>query len=216
MVAVGIIGFLASAGIAFAQTTNSGTATPSHPMILQVRSGGGVLMRGTISAVSSGSLTVQSWGGPWTVNVSSGTKVLPSGAALTDFKTGDFVGVLGTIDASANWTINATLVRDWTARQALNQEIRSNVQSVRQTMSSVPRVVQGKLSNLDTTTEAFTLTNAAGTAYTVTLNSDAKILGRNWATVTLSQATNGDRVRVFGTVSSTTIAASVFRDISVK
>lgn len=213
--ALGIVGFLASAGIAFAQAT---TATPPHsmPMVLQVGPGGKALLRGTVDSVSSGSLAVTSWGGVWTINVPSTAKVMPSGTALTDFKTGDSVGVQGAVNTSANWTIDATLVRDWTARQALKQEIKTNVQAVHELMSNAPRTVQGTLSGLDATAGTFTLTNASGEAYSATLNSNAKILGKNWATITLGQATNGDTVRVYGAVSSTTIATSVFRDISVK
>lgn len=208
---LGAIGFFASAGIAFAQST-----TPtSMPTVLQVNKNGSVLMRGTIDTVSAGSLTVKSWGGDWTVNVSASAKVVPSGSGLTDFKQGDFVGVIGTADMNG-MTITASLVRDWSARQALNQQAKSNIQAVRATMAERPRVVQGTLSNLDTSADTFTLTNAAGTAYVVSLDSGAKILGKNWATITLDQAANGNTVRVYGVVSSSTIAASVFRDVSVK
>ncbi len=210
--ALGIIGFLASAGVAFAQTT---TSNPM-PMVLHVGVNGNVLLRGTVSSVSSGSLTVKSWGGDWTVNVPSSAEVLPSGTALTSFQQGDFVGVVGSINSSADFTVDATIVRDWTARAALNQQIHTNVQQARTIMSNRPRVTQGTLSNLDATAETFTLTTAAGTAYSVTLNSGAETIGRNWATIALTQANTGDTVRVYGTVSSSTIAASVFRDVSVK
>ena len=217
--ALGIAGFLASASVAFAQTTGATpTAAPvsTQPMVLQIGAKGNVLLRGTVESVSSGSVTVTSWGGAWTVNVPANASVLPSGTALSSFQQGDFVGVQGTIDSTTNFTVNASLIRDWTARQALHQEIKANVQAVKQERAGAPRTVEGTLSNLDATAETFTLTNSAGTAYAVTLDSGAKILGKNWATIQLSQATNGDTVRVYGTVSSTTIAASVFRDVTVK
>ncbi len=222
---LGAFGFLASTGLAFAQdaTTTPPVIAPapaatsvSHPMVLQIGPKGAVLLRGTIDSVSSASVTVKSWGGDWTVNVPTSAQVLPAGTALSSFQQGDFVGVQGTVDSTGGFTVNATLIRDWTVRQALNQQIKANVQSVRATMASGPRVVQGTLSNLDATAETFTLTNAGGTAYSVTLDSSAKILGRNWATIALSQVNSGDTVRVYGPVSSTTIAASVFRDVSVK
>lgn len=216
--ALGIVGFLASAGVAFAQTSAAAPAASvsSQPMVLNVAASGKVLLRGTIASVSAGSVTVTSWGGTWTVNVPASANVLPSGTALSSFKQGDFVGVQGTVDTASGWTVSATLIRDWTARAALSQEIKANVAQAHSTMSSGPRVVVGTLSNLDATAQTFTLTNSAGTAYSVTLNSGAEIIGKNWATITLGQATNGDTVRVFGTVSSTTIAASVFRDVTVK
>ena len=225
MIAVlGVAGFLASAGAAFAQTTvgaptQATTAAPAaaaEKAVLQVGPKGVVLLRGTIDSVSSGTVTVKSWGGDWTVNVPSAAEVLPNGVALSDYKQGDFVGVQGTVDSSANWTVNAKLIRDWTARQAAVQEAKANVQLARTTMAQRARTIQGKLSGLDATAGTFTLTDAAGTAYSVTLNTGAETINGKWATITLAQANEGDTVRVYGTVSSTTIAASVFRDVSVK
>ena len=216
----GIIGFLASVGVAFAQTTTtSATATvaaPSQPMVLEVNKNGRVLLRGTVSAVTSGSVTVKSWGGDWTVVVSSSAKLVPQGAAISSFQPGDFVGVEGTVDSSANLTVNAHLIRDWSARHALSQEIKANVQSVRRTESARPRVVQGTLSNLDAAAQTFTLTNAGGTAYAVSISSSAEILAKNWATLGFDKVSNGDTVRVYGLVSSSTISATIFRDVSVK
>ena len=219
MATLGIIGFLASVGVAFAQTTTTTTTAPttsSQPMVLQVNKNGNVLLRGTVSSVSSSSVTVKSWGGDWIINVSSSAKVLPQGAAVSSFQTGDFVGVQGTVDSSASWTINATLIRDWAARHALSQQIKANVQSVNTAMTSGPRIIQGKLSSLDATAQTFTLTNAGGTVYSVSLASGAKILGKNFATIDLSKVSEGDTVRVYGTVASSAIDASVFRDVSVK
>lgn len=219
VVALGIAGFLASAGIAFAQTTTPTTTTPvsTQKMLLQVGPAGKVLLRGTVSSVSADSVTIKSWGGDWTVNVSATAHVLPQGAAISSFQTGDFVGAQGTVDESANWTITASLIRDWTARQALHQEIKTNMQSMHQTMmESRPRILQGTVSNLDTTAQTFTLTNAGGTAYSVSLASGAKILGKNFVTIDLSKVSDGDTVRVYGTVASSTVSASIFRDVSVK
>ncbi len=216
--ALGILGTLAFSGVAFAQTTSAVVTAPaaSQPQVLTVGAAGRVLLRGTISAVSSGSVTVKSWGGDWTVNVPATAEVLPQGSAVSGFQTGDFVGVQGTIDQSASWTVTASLIRDWTARQALNQEVKANVQAVRQTEAAGPRVVQGVLSNLDATAQTFTLTNASGTAYTVSFASGVKMLAKNWATLDFTKVNNGDTVRVYGTVANSAITAEVFRDISVK
>lgn len=221
MAALGIVGFLASAGAVFAQTTTpipTATTAPvmSEQMTLQIGPGGKALLRGTVSAVSTGSVTVKSWGGDWTVNVPMTASVLPQGSALSNFKTGDFVGVQGMVDSSAGWTVNASLIRDWTERAVMKQDVKTNVQAVHTTMTSGPRIVQGTLSNLDATAQTFTLTNAAGTAYSVSLSSGAKILGKNFATIDLSKVTSGDTVRVYGTVSNSSISAVIFRDISVK
>lgn len=218
---LGTIGFLAVGGsIALAQTVSATTSSPttalSPKMVLQIGPAGRVLLRGNVDSVSATSITVKSWGGDWTVNVPTTAEVMPRDVALTDFKQGDFVGVQGTVNQSSGWTIDASLVRDWTARQALNQEISSNVQAAHQEMAARPRIVQGTLSNLDATAQTFTLTTANGMAYSVALASNAKLLARNWATLDFSSVNDGDTVRIYGTVSSSTISALIFRDVSVK
>ena len=225
MAVFGIVGILSTASMAFAQATstvaNAPTTTvapmkPTQLPVLNVGAAGKVLLRGTIKAVTSSSITVTSWGGDWTVNVSASAQVMPQGVALSSFQVGDFVGVQGTVNQSSSWTVDASLVRDWTARAALSQEIKTNVQAAHATMSGAAHVTEGTLSGLDATTQTFTLTTPAGTAYTVTLSSGAEIIGKNWATIKLAQANSGDMVRVFGTVSGTVITGSVFRDVTVK
>lgn len=217
---LGIVGLLAVTGVAFAEnasTTTSGSGqavvTPRQPMVLQVGPGGKVLLRGTVNSVSTNSLNVKSWGGDWTVNVLASAELMPQGIALSAVKQGDFVGVQGTVDQSASWTVSASLVRDWTERQALNQEIRQNVQTVRDILSGVPRNVEGTLSALSD--KSFTLTTKGGTSFSVTLASGAQILQRNWLTLDFGQVQNGDMVRVWGPVASSTISASIFRDLSI-
>lgn len=216
--ALGVAGFLASAGAAFAQTTTPTTATVPHAqqMMLQISPSGRTLLRGTVESVSSGAVTVKSWGGAWTVNVPTTAEVLPRGVALTDFKAGDFVGVQGTADEHGSWTVNATLVRDWTARQALHQEIKANAQEVHKAKAAGERTIQGTISVLDPAGKTFTLTTSGGASYSVSLASAATLIAKNGTTLDFGKVSNGDTVRVYGTVSSTTIAASIFRDVSVK
>ena len=222
-----IIGMTAISGVAFAQATTVPTTTTSapvaaqvvmpvkaEPMVLQVGAAGKVLIRGTIDAVSSGSVTVKSWGGDWTVNVPAGASVLPQGVALSSFHVGDFVGVQGAVNQGSSWTVDASLIRDWTARQVMTQEIKQNVQSVKKEMqANTPRTLQGTLSDLSG--RSFTLTTSNGIAYAVTVASDAKILKNNWTTLDFTQVQSGDTVRVWGPVSSSTVSASIFRDVSI-
>ena len=86
----------------FAQTTNmtpttavTPATTASEQPILEVGAAGKVLMRGTIASISSTTLTVNSWGGTWTVDLASGAEILPATANsnLSQFSVGDFVGV---------------------------------------------------------------------------------------------------------------------------
>lgn len=210
---------LATAFVALAQTASSMPPTPpthAMTMVLQVGPAGRVLLRGTIDTISSGSLTVKSWGGDWTVNVGAGAQVLPAAAGndLAQFKTGDYVGVQGTVSQSASWTIDATLVRDWTYRQMVNQEQHQNQQAARQLMQGeTPRNYQGSASGVSGS--SFTLTVGNGTAYTVNAAANAQIVNRNWLTIALSAIQNGDTVRVWGTNSSGTITAQIVRDTTV-
>ena len=217
---LGTFAFLAVTGVAFAQTASTvvppqtTVTTPVPPMMLLVGPQGRVLLRGTVDSVSTTSITVKSWGGDWTVNVPSTAQIMPRGAVLTNFHHGDFVGVQGTVSSIGSWTIDASLVRDWAARRALNQEVGQNIHSVNQEMrDGTPRILQGTLSGLSG--ETFTLTAANGTAYSVSVAAGARILQKNWLTLNFSQVQNGDSVRVWGSVASSSVTASIFRDISI-
>lgn len=217
VVGLGTLGFLAT-GIAFAQTTattqTSVTSSPAMRMILNVGPGGRVLLRGTVDAVSATSVTVKSWGGDWTINVPVSAQVLPQDIALSSFQRGDFVGVQGTVNTSSAWTVDASLVRDWTQRQIINQERQQNVQSVREVIQAgTPRNLQGTLSGLSN--QSFTLTTSNGTTYSVSLSSGVKVYQKSFLNLDFTQVQNGDTVRVWGVVSSSTVSASIFRDLSI-
>ncbi len=220
-VALGTLGLLAAAGVAFAQTVSTTTSDNSvavqssnEPMVLDIGSQGHVLLRGTVASVSATSITVNAWGGVWTINVPTSAQVLPAAVGgLSGFKQGDFVGVQGTIDQNSNWTVNATLVRDWTQRGVIQQERQQNIQAIKQERQSAPRTYQGTVSNLSG--ESFTLTTENGTAYGVSLTADAKVVQGNWLTLDFSKVQNGDTVRVWGPMSSSTITASIFRDVTI-
>lgn len=191
----------------------NGTVTPK--IVLDVNGNGRVLLRGTISNIGGNSLTVNGWGGPWTINVGSNTQILPPAAGnnLSRFKTGDFVGVQGTINQTSPWTIDATLVRDWTYRVAVNQERQSNIQSVRETMrSNKPRNFVGIASNMNGNT--FTLT-VNGAADNVDVAANAQVVNRNWLTIPLTSFQNNDNVHVWGTIASGTINGLIVRDLSL-
>ncbi len=216
-----VAALLATALVAGAQTTNApATATtpptPAEQMLLQVGTAGKVLMRGTIASEAPGVLTVTSWGGTWTVNVGASAQVLPvaAGNDLSQFKTGDFVGVQGTVSQSDNWTIAATLVRDRTYRQVVNQERKQNVQSARTTIQSgTPRNYVGTASGVSGS--SFSLAGTNGTTYTVNVATGAEVVNRNWLTLQLSSIQNGDNVRIWGVNASGTITAQIVRDTSL-
>lgn len=217
--AASIFGALSVTSIALAQaTTTTPTAVPttaSQQTVLDVNPTGKVLMRGTIASIASGVITVNGWGGAWTVNVPSTAEVLPVevGNDISQFKAGDFVGIQGTVSQNSNWTINATIVRDWTYRAEVVQQQKQNIQAARATeQSSTPRNFVGVASNVSGNT--FTLTVGA-TAYTVNIASGAEIANRNWVTLPATSIVNGDNVRVWGINTSGTINAQIVRDVSI-
>ncbi len=208
-------GIVASAQTATTTAPTTGTSTETQPIILQVNKNGKILLRGTIASVSSGVMTVQSWGGTWTVDIGSSAKVLPSTAGndITQFKTGDFVGVEGTVAEGSLWTVNADLVRDWTYRNAVNAEAKQNVQEARQIRNAArPRDYVGVASNVSANSFTLTVNN---TAYTVNVASGAEVVNRVWVAMPLSSIQANDNVRVWGIASSSAITAQIVRDVSI-
>jgi hypothetical protein len=214
-----VFAVLATALAAGAQTTTvskSENSTSEQPM-LQVGYAGKVLMRGTIASITSGGLTVTSWGGAWTVNVGTGVQVLPTAAGndLTQFKVGDLVGVQGTVSQAANWTIDATLVRDWTYHTTITQERQTNIHSAEGTIKNgTARNYVGVASNVSGSSFTLAATDG-GSSYTVNVASGAEVVNRSYLTLPLSSVSNGDNVRVWGVNASGTITAQVVRDISI-
>lgn len=117
----------------------------AQPMVLEIGPAGRTLLRGTVVAVGTNSLTVKSWGGDWVVNVSASTKLAPR-TDIAQFAVGDFVGVNGTVSQSAAWTIDATLVKNWTERKEIKGEVKEKKQEIRQEKKNEsPQDVQKKI-----------------------------------------------------------------------
>ncbi len=194
-------------GTVFAQEITASLSSPNK-MVLEIGPAGKVLMRGTVSAVTTNSLTVKSWGGDWVVNVSSSTALMPL-KDMAQFVVGDFVGVQGTVSTSAAWTIDATLVRNWTVRQTIND----NKQEVKQLIRSVAaKNWEGVVGDVNAD-GSFKL--KIGTAsYDVKMQTGAKIVDKNYFTLDLSKIKTGDTVRVYGPAVDTVITASVVRNTS--
>ena len=216
--AVASAAVLATALVASAQTASTTVGVSSIPseMLLQVNKSGKVLLRGTLDSVSSGVLTVKSWGGDWTVNVGSSAEVLPAvlGNDITQFKTGDMVGVQGMISGNGSWTIDASVVRDWTYREAVTAEQKQNIKSAKETQQSErPRNYSGTASNVGS--DSFTLT-VGGTADTVNVASGVEVVNGKWVTMPLSSIQNGDTVHVWGVNTGGMITAKIVRDVTLK
>lgn len=196
---------------AMAQDEAKSAAVSSQPMVLEIGPAGRVLMRGTISAVGTNSLTVKGWGGDWVVNIVSSTVLAPKAADMTQFAVGDFVGVQGMVSTSAAWTIDASLVRNWTVRK----QITENKQEIRETIKSIAaRNWEGVASEVNNDAMTFKLT-VNGVVYDIKMVAGVKIVNKAFFAMSFNGIKNGDTVRVYGPAADGVITASVVRDVSV-
>ena len=227
---VALAGSAALVALAESDQSASSRSSSSHPaMVLEVNGRGKILLRGTVESVASSTLTLKSWGGAWTIKTSSSTKIHPEAngtSTLSAFEKGDFVGVIGQVSETENFTVNAKIVRDWTIKKTM----RDNEREARETKKEDKEDRNDK-SDRDDKDEAKVYTGVAGTVasssltlnsenktYSVLIASSTKILNRNWLRINLSNIRVNDRIRIFGILhgtSTTDIDAEVIRDISL-
>ncbi len=102
--------------VAFAQTTPTPAPASAGQVMVNVNPNGNALLRGTIESVGTDSLVIKSWGGNWTVKVTSATEIISNNRVLSDFKVGDVAGISGSIVQDGSFAINAGIVRAWGQR----------------------------------------------------------------------------------------------------
>lgn len=182
--------------------------------IVVVNPDGKALISGTVSAVSSSSLTVKSWGGSWTVNIGTSTDILAKGgdsatSSLSQIKAGDAIRARGQVSATANLTIDASSIRDLSLRAVKADKDKEDLK----------KAVSGVISNLSSDGKSFVLTLKNGTALKVTLSSDAKInvAGKSSDNETSADLKSGMHASVSGsldqsakTLSATRVNANLF------
>jgi len=226
-IAIGALTLIPFTAFVFAQTaTTSPTVTSLNPpirhqpVVVQIGPEGRTLLRGTVDSVGTNSLVVKSWGGKWTVRVGANTLILPKITGgisdLSGFKAGDFVGVQGKTADSPDWTIDATLVRNWTERQAVRETIKDiNQIKKKGRIEGVGKNFEGTAGTVSA--DSFVITLPDGKSYTVKVSADTKVVNKNFLKMNLSDIQSGDRVRFFGTIDTTALTgnASVVRDVSV-
>jgi len=200
-------------------TTSTFTTLPtnSHPMplIVEIGPAGNALIRGTVTNVSTNSLTIKTWGGTWTIKIDNNTKFAPQGLTLSQIQTNDFIGLNGKVNGEETLTVNATLIRDWTEKKIIKEEIQQNKQEVKQIIKETPKP-ETRILTIESVNTNNTLTAKLNTqTITVSLANNVKLLDRNWKTITFDQLKANDTIRVYGTLSGTTLEASVIRDISI-
>jgi hypothetical protein len=95
----------------------SALAPTPAPVVIVAGSAGDVLIRGIVRSATTDSVVIQSWGGPWTLRMISGGSVIAGAASAEDMSgiaAGDFIGAQGHISATEPYTVDVTLMRDWT------------------------------------------------------------------------------------------------------
>jgi len=196
-------------------TSSAPVVKPQYPsMIVQIGPAGNALIRGTVTSVGSDSLTVKSWGGEWTVKIEKDTKFLPQGLTLDQIKTGDFVGLIGKVNSEETLTVHATLIRDWTERKLIREEIKQNIREMKEIkQETTPRTHILTVKSVDQANNTITAT-MNGQTITVKIH-NTKLIDRNWRSITLDKIQTNDKIRVYGILSGNTLEASVIRDISI-
>ena len=170
---------------ALANTSAKVSVTADESVV--VRSGYAKLI-GTVTAVSTSSLSVSSDSAPWTVNVDGDAKVIAKGVgaiALSDVKVGHKVWAIGKVEGSS--TLDAAVVRDLSL-------------SVKRTS------LRGIISELSAELKSFTLTLKNGETVKVTADADTKIVVKNSTSTATSTSifadlANGMTVKVKGLLS---------------
>jgi hypothetical protein len=195
-------------------------------MVVNVDANGHALVRGIITSKtfsSDGSvrtIVINSWGGAWTIRTNVATMAIPQGSIgggdLSIMPVGDFVGVDGQIAQDQMNTIDGTVVRDWTISPTGTGATSSSSSDSGSTASSTGAISYGTLytgtASATDGTSTFTLTDSSGTAYTVTTNSDTILIDTNGDPITFSSIGNGDSIRLNGSLSGSSITATVVRD----
>ena len=188
-------GFLVSAPVVFARADGMTESAPvaSSTMEVSINRAGHAKIVGTLSAISGSTLTINSYGGAWTINTANAKLIRRFGGAssVAEFQVGDLITINGEISTGA-WTITAKEVRD---------------ESI-QARNSNPT---GLLSNLNTAAGTFTLTTKAGKAFQITTASSTSIrLNAKSGPATLTDLSNGMTVQVWGVenINQATIAAN--------
>lgn len=191
---IAVSAFVAS--IAAAQTAGqvaTNATALAAKMTVQINASGKTTLDGSIASVTANAITVNSWGGVWTINIGSDTKLIRrfgGNSTTSEFAIGDAVSVSGMASKDAPWTINAKNVKNMSI-QARNASF------------------SGTVSNLSGNT--FSLATKERKTVSVTVNADAKIRVGDKATTTAALA-NGATVSISGVwnrAQSTVMAAKV-------
>ena len=172
---------LALAGIMMINTPALAQNTTNSHMSVTITNSGNAHIKGTVTAVTSSTISVSSWGGTWVVNTQGAT--IPGG--LAQIIVGDTVMVNGAVTTGMN--IQAKTITDKTKPQNTNDAMKK---------------ISGTISNFNATAGTFTLTNSTGNINITTNASTTVHIGGNTSTV--ANLSNGITATVAGTFTQST------------
>lgn len=211
------LALVVTALFAIPASAQNSTTTAPMPMVIEADGSGNILLRGTVQSRGDNSIRVQSWGdSTWTVNTTSSSTVTPLGpngpGDLSGVNNGDFVGVQGTINQNQDMTIDATIVRNWTAAPATTGNSTENTPA--ETPS--PTATQSTL-YIGTVSSSggapLEITDSNGTMYAVDA-SNAVLWNTARSTISFADIQPGDTLRIEGVLVGNILTASIVRDIS--
>ena len=194
------------------QDHKSEAALVGSSLEVNINGDGGVLVRGAkVTAVSSSTISATTaWGSnvlSWTVNVDGSTELVPrkgeNKITLSDIMVDHIISFKGDlVTTGSGLVVNAKVVKDWSIEKKEKPE--------------QAKVFEGTLKSVASTTLPTTLVvTIGGVDYTVNVAANISILNNLWLTTSLSNFHVADHIRLYGTVSGTTITASVVRDTSI-
>lgn len=115
------------------------------------------------------------------------------------------IGASGfTLEASANTETNSRTQRSHQERIVKSKKINTEKVAVGR------RFVMGTVDTISD--NSLTITRGTKT-FTVNTASDTRLLNRSWKTIAFSDIKTGNKIKVSGTISGTTITARTIRDI---
>jgi|GEM_PF-1494320 len=201
-----------------AQTeTFSGSDEAPAPMVIEADDVGNVVIRGQVTSVDDNSLTINSWGGEWTIRTTVSSTVEPATGVsgnLSGIRSGDFVGVEGVFATDEEMTINASFVRDWTTNPLIgvfdndsdsittDTSVDDDDVSVDAEDTSTADIItySGIVDQVDDS--SFTFTDDFGSVYTVTVDDEVAVVNDSNEIRELEDIDAGDTVELDGTATS--------------
>ncbi len=196
----------------------------SAPKLLNINDDGTATIRGVIlGGDGKNLLAVKSWGGIWNIRVADDTAHAPESEGSFDIENvpvGHFIGVVGMIAWDAPYTINAAYIRDWSVTPSApdipNTGIENNAASATSTMQATrsdQQLFVGTANEIGP--NSFRLTNGDGVNYSVTVTPLTIIWSDDRRSINFQDISEGDVVRVGGTISGDVIFPLIIRDTAI-